>query len=173
MKLPPTSRSPVAAAVIAGIDTRYLPETTEKREPYLHPYIASGDVTKVELKVLVRAFSVEKLHEQLQEQSIPLDRIVFASGSAGTQAGMLVGVKALGMETRVEGIDVSAVSELKAEIGELAPATAAHLGLDLEIDVAGLHALGDLHLGKRRADGGSDARLPAAGQTQSGNIAAR
>jgi tripeptide aminopeptidase len=54
----------VTAAIIEGIDTRWLPETTEKREPYLHPYIASGDVTKVDLKVLVRAFSVEKLEER-------------------------------------------------------------------------------------------------------------
>ena len=54
----------VTAAIIEGIDTRYLPETTEKREPYLHPYIASGDVTKVDLKVLVRAFSNEKLKER-------------------------------------------------------------------------------------------------------------
>jgi tripeptide aminopeptidase len=51
----------VTAAIIEGIDTRHLPETTEAREPYLHPYIASGDVTKVDLKVLVRAFSVEEL----------------------------------------------------------------------------------------------------------------
>jgi tripeptide aminopeptidase len=54
----------VAAAIIEGIDDRWLPETTEEREPYLHPYIASGDVTKVDLKVLVRAFSVEKLTER-------------------------------------------------------------------------------------------------------------
>ena len=54
----------VTAAIIEAIDERWLPETTEKREPYLHPYIASGDVTKVDLKVLVRAFSVEKLNER-------------------------------------------------------------------------------------------------------------
>ena len=54
----------VTAAIIEGIDERWLPETTDKREPYLHPYIASGDVTKVDLKVLVRAFSVEKLNER-------------------------------------------------------------------------------------------------------------
>ena len=54
----------VTAAIIEGIDDRWLPETTEEREPYLHPYIASGDVTKVNLKVLVRAFSVEKLTER-------------------------------------------------------------------------------------------------------------
>jgi len=52
----------VAAAIIERIDDRWLPETTEEREPYLHPYIASGDVTKVDLKVLVRAFSVQKLN---------------------------------------------------------------------------------------------------------------
>jgi tripeptide aminopeptidase len=54
----------VAAAIIEGIDTRFLPETTEKREPYLHPYIASGDVSKVDLKVLVRAFTVEELEQR-------------------------------------------------------------------------------------------------------------
>jgi tripeptide aminopeptidase len=54
----------VTAAIIEGIGDELLPETTEGREPYLHPYIASGDVTKVELKVLVRAFSVEKLNER-------------------------------------------------------------------------------------------------------------
>ena len=46
----------ITAAIIEGIGDELLPETTEGREPYLHPYIASGDVTKVELKVLVRAF---------------------------------------------------------------------------------------------------------------------
>ncbi len=54
----------VTAAIIEGIGDENLPETTEGREPYLHPYIASGDVTKVELKVLVRAFSVEELTER-------------------------------------------------------------------------------------------------------------
>ncbi len=54
----------VTAAIIEGIGDELLPETTEGREPYLHPYIASGDVTKVELKVLVRAFSIEKLTQR-------------------------------------------------------------------------------------------------------------
>lgn len=54
----------VTAAIIEGIDERFLPETTEGREPYLHPYIISGDVTKVDLKVLVRAFSTEELEER-------------------------------------------------------------------------------------------------------------
>jgi tripeptide aminopeptidase len=54
----------VTAAIIEGIGDELLPETTEGREPYLHPYIASGDVSKVDLKVLVRAFSVEELEQR-------------------------------------------------------------------------------------------------------------
>jgi len=54
----------VAAAIVEGLDERYLPETTEGREPYLHPYTITGDVTKVKLQFLVRAFTVEELQER-------------------------------------------------------------------------------------------------------------
>ena len=52
----------VAAAIIDGLDESFLPETTDDRQPYLHPYTAAGDVTKVELKLLVRAFNVDELN---------------------------------------------------------------------------------------------------------------
>jgi tripeptide aminopeptidase len=54
----------VAAAVIERLPREFLPETTEKRQPYLHPYDIRGDVTRVEVKFLVRAFSEEELHER-------------------------------------------------------------------------------------------------------------
>jgi L-cysteate sulfo-lyase len=76
--------------------------------------------------------AVEELHEQLQARDLQVNRIVFASGSAGTQAGILVGVKALQMGARVEGMAVSPREGLLAEIQDLAPATAELLGLDLE-----------------------------------------
>jgi len=53
-----------AAAVIEGIDEDHLPETTEGRQSYLHPYQMSGDVTSAEIKFLVRAFTVEELLER-------------------------------------------------------------------------------------------------------------
>jgi tripeptide aminopeptidase len=56
----------VASAIVEGLDSTYLPETTEKRQPYLHPYTVSGGVSAVELKVLVRAFSVEELEQREQ-----------------------------------------------------------------------------------------------------------
>ncbi len=52
----------VAAAVVEALPEEFLPETTEKRQPYLHPYTFNGDVSKVQMKVLVRAFTEDELH---------------------------------------------------------------------------------------------------------------
>ena len=79
----------VAAAIIEGIDSNFLPETTEEREPYLHPYIASGDVSKVELKVLVRAFSVEKLEERENH----LNDVVAKVGERFPKAKISIGIE--------------------------------------------------------------------------------
>jgi tripeptide aminopeptidase len=54
----------VAAALVECLPQDLLPETTDGRQPYLHPYGVSGDVSRAELKLLVRAFSVEELHER-------------------------------------------------------------------------------------------------------------
>ncbi len=54
----------VAAAVIERLPRNFLPETTEGREPYLHPYDIRGDVSKAEVKLLVRAFTAEELRER-------------------------------------------------------------------------------------------------------------
>lgn len=54
----------VAAALIEAIPRDRLPETTEGRQPYHHPYDVKGDVTKVELKCLLRAFTVEELADR-------------------------------------------------------------------------------------------------------------
>ncbi len=51
----------VAAAIVDNLPERFLPETTADREPYLHSYTLSGDVSKVEMKLLARAFTVEEL----------------------------------------------------------------------------------------------------------------
>ena len=51
----------VASAIVSRLPGDCLPETTDGRQPYLHPYDVSGDVTKCEVKLLVRAFTVEEL----------------------------------------------------------------------------------------------------------------
>jgi tripeptide aminopeptidase len=54
----------VASHIVESLPTDRLPETTEGREPYLHPIALSGDVNKAEIKFLVRAFTEEELHER-------------------------------------------------------------------------------------------------------------
>lgn len=53
-----------AARLVEVLPRGFLPETTEGREPYLHPYTVQGDVSRVTLKVLVRAFSTKELRER-------------------------------------------------------------------------------------------------------------
>lgn len=53
-----------AARLVDSLPSDFLPETTEGRQPYLHPYTIQGDVSRVVIKFLVRAFSDEELHER-------------------------------------------------------------------------------------------------------------
>ncbi|HOU54776.1 MAG TPA: peptidase T [Myxococcota bacterium] len=53
-----------ASLLVSRLPVDRLPETTEGRQPYLHPYDLKGDVTKAEIKVLVRAFSEEELRDR-------------------------------------------------------------------------------------------------------------
>lgn len=79
----------VAAAIVERLPKAFLPETTEGRDPYLHPYDVRGDVSKVEVKFLVRAFTEEELHEQ----EATLHRIVKEVEQLFPQARIAVTVK--------------------------------------------------------------------------------
>ena len=74
----------------------------------------------------------ELVNQQLGE--LRVDRIVFASSSGGTQAGMVVGARATGFGGEIIGVKID-----KGEVGDdpytlrlarLANETAAHMGLD-------------------------------------------
>jgi tripeptide aminopeptidase len=56
----------VAAALVEALPRDRLPETTDKRQPYLHAYDVKGDVSKVDMKVLLRAFTVEDLADRAE-----------------------------------------------------------------------------------------------------------
>lgn len=53
-----------ACALVEALPRDRLPETTEGRQAYLHPYDLKGDVNKAEVKLLVRAFTEEDLHDR-------------------------------------------------------------------------------------------------------------
>jgi tripeptide aminopeptidase len=65
----------VAAAIVEGLPTDRLPESTEGRMAYLHAYSVTGDVGRVELKLLVRAFTVEELHDREDTLRLVVGRV--------------------------------------------------------------------------------------------------
>lgn len=94
------------------------------RRPYLIPVGASNAVGAVGF---VAGF--EELHGQLQERGLAVDRVVFASSSFGTQAGLCVGAKALRFAGQIAAIAIdSSRAELQAGVAEIARATIARLG---------------------------------------------
>ena len=72
------------------------------RNPYLIPV---GGSTK--LGVISYVLAVGELLEQLKAQEIALDAIVVTTGSCGTHAGVLAGVKYYGASIPVHGVTVS------------------------------------------------------------------
>jgi L-cysteate sulfo-lyase len=77
-----------------------------------------------------------------------VDWVVVASGSGGTQAGLLVGLRALGADTRVIGVGVSGDSQQirKDLVLSIAEGAAALLGLDAGVDACDVVVDGD-HVG--------------------------
>ncbi|MBZ0276957.1 MAG: pyridoxal-phosphate dependent enzyme, partial [Anaerolineae bacterium] len=100
----------------------------EGHRPYEIPIGASNAVG-----ALGYVAAVEELHTQLEARGEQVDRIVFTSGSGGTHAGILVGVKAMGMAARVEGMLNGALDGLDTSVLEIARQTAERLGLSLHL----------------------------------------
>jgi L-cysteate sulfo-lyase len=107
-------------------------EETAGHHPYLIPLGGSNPTG-----ALGYVAAMEELMGQLEEGHLKVDAVVFASSSGGTQAGLIVGAKALGFEGRVVGISVANTEQvLKGILKELVPQTAERLGLQLSFDEA-------------------------------------
>ncbi len=116
-------------------------ERAAGRRPYLIPY---GGSNPIGASAYVAA--VEELAAQLQAQNLPpFNRIVFASSSGGTHAGLALGVRALDMPTQVFGISIDKPElELTDEIvARLANETASLLNLDFSFSASNLAASAD------------------------------
>lgn len=100
---------------------------TAGRRPYVVPY---GGSNPVGASGYVAA--LEELLRQCAERGLRFDHIVLASSSGGTQAGLVVGARALRYEGRVLGISVDPrANPLRQRLADLATATADQLGLGL------------------------------------------
>ena len=79
------------------------------RRPYLVPVggsMPAGSMSQP-LGALAYVQAMAELAEQMGALGLQIDAVVHATGSGGTQAGLVVGAKALGLETRIIGISVS------------------------------------------------------------------
>ena len=75
--------------------------------------------------------------EQAKKQKVEIDAIVLATGSGSTQAGLVVGAKALGGRTKVIGISVSSSRDSMVKlVSEIAATEINSLGLKMSIDPA-------------------------------------
>ncbi|MCL0041371.1 D-cysteine desulfhydrase family protein [Dehalococcoidia bacterium] len=78
------------------------------------------------------ALAMSELLAQANEKGVKFDSIVLACGGGGTQAGVVVGTKALNLNMMTIGISVSREAILlKERVASLANETAEHLGLSM------------------------------------------
>lgn len=92
----------------------------EGRHPYLAPYGGSSPTG-----ALGYVFAME----EFVQQGLPVDWIVFASSSGGTQSGMVLGTKLFGFKGKLLGISIDEPQfVLQQRCAKLASDTAAELG---------------------------------------------
>ena len=93
--------------------------------PYVIPTGGSN-----EIGALGYAAAALELQQQAKEAGIAIDRVLFATASGGTQAGLVAGMALAEAGTQVLGIDVeNEADSLLAEVRRIAEACAASVGV--------------------------------------------
>ena len=101
-------------------------EADSGQRPYVIPV---GGSNTIGARGFVRAGL--ELAEQLERVDAAVGTIVLASGSGGTQAGLVVGLSMAGLPTRVIGVSVARREKsLRPIVGSLCDRVATELGLD-------------------------------------------
>lgn len=122
-----------AEVVWAGdlpLEERMAQVADELREADRYPYIVPYGGSNVVGASGYAAAMVELL-TQSEAHGVDFDHIVLASSSGGTQAGLMVGARAMGYAGRILGISVDLeASDLQHTLADLATATSEYLGQD-------------------------------------------
>lgn len=126
-------------------------EVREKgQRPYLVPVggsLVRGDMEHP-LGAIAYVASFAEMLAQMRSANVEPDYVVHASGSGGTQAGLVVGAKALTAGCRIIGVSVSdPKGSFSDDILEIARSTDDALGLGLEV-LAGDIVVFDEYLGE-------------------------
>jgi D-cysteine desulfhydrase family pyridoxal phosphate-dependent enzyme len=110
-------------------------EQAAGRQPYVITYGGSNAVG-----ALAYALAFEELWDQMYETRLSFDRVVFASSSGGTQAGLIVGAKVCGYEGQILGISVDKTGgQLRPTVEALLAPTAQRRGVELVLGPAEVH----------------------------------
>jgi L-cysteate sulfo-lyase len=84
-----------------------------------------------EIGALGYVAAMQELQQQAKDAGFAIDRIVTASSSGGTQAGLLVGKALTGSRASVSGVDVDGDSDkMAAEVGRIAALSAPKVGVE-------------------------------------------
>jgi 1-aminocyclopropane-1-carboxylate deaminase/D-cysteine desulfhydrase-like pyridoxal-dependent ACC family enzyme len=110
----------------------------EERAKGLNPYVVpvggsslGGSMTEP-LGAVSYAAGFSETYRQARERGFKFDYVVLATGSGGTQAGLVVGAKAIDPQVQIVGISVSGKREgVQENVAKIANETAKALGLDL------------------------------------------
>ncbi len=130
---------PAGSDMMAEMQKEAEELTAQGRRPYLIPVGASN-----EIGALGYVACAQELLIQLFDLGLKVDRIVCASGSGGTHAGLLTGLEAMNARLPVVGINVSRAKEPQEElVHELAQRTAAKLEIDQPIPRREVLCFGD------------------------------
>ena len=113
---------------------------TRLRSEGAKPYVIPGGGSNA-VGALGYAAVAFELVAQANDGGLRVDRLVHATGSAGTQAGLVAGLHAMSSPLRVLGIGVRAPKDRQeANVLRLAQATAAHMGVDRPVPAAAVEA---------------------------------
>ena len=108
--------------------------TAQGKTPYVVPVGGSRPMDSMELPLGAVAYAngFYELWQQAQARGWAIDHVVLATGSGGTQAGLMVGARALAPNVEVVGISISSEKNAaKKGVSEIANATALALGLEM------------------------------------------
>ncbi len=106
--------------------------------PYVAPVggsVPGGDMDRP-LGALAYVDALLEMHDQTEQEGVaPIDYIIHATGSGGTQAGLAVAAKVLGQGTKVLGISViEEAKKFRGEVLSIALDTEKILGLNTGLD---------------------------------------
>ncbi len=112
-------------------------EKAAGRKPYLAPI--GGSVVEGSMKkpfgAMGYANALIELVEQMRSRDLRLDTVVHASGSAGTQAGLVAAAKAVAPNLRIVGISVASDRDtLRGKVRIIAEQLLETLAVDTEIE---------------------------------------